>query len=124
LPPLVVAVIGASNDRAKFGNKAVRAYLQQEHKVYPVNPREQSIEGLPAYRTVLDIPEQIDRVTFYVPPQVGLKIIEEVAKKGAREVYFNPGSESDELVDKAKALGLNAIVGCSILAIGLDPANL
>jgi len=124
VPPVAVALVGASNDRSKFGNKAVRAYLRQGYRVYPVNPREQSIEGLPAYRSVLDIPEAIDRVTFYVPPQVGLKVIEEVAEKGAREVYLNPGSESAELVEKAKALGLNPIVAYSMLAIGLQPDDL
>jgi predicted CoA-binding protein len=116
-----VAVIGASNDRSKYGNKAVRAYLLNGFKVYPVNPREETIEGLKAYRSILEIPEEVDRATLYVPPKVGLKVIEEIAEKGVKELYFNPGSESDELVEKARKLGLNPILACSILAVGLDP---
>ena len=116
-----MAVIGASNDRSKYGNKAVRAYLLNDFKVYPVNPKEETIEGLKAYRSILEIPEEVDRATLYVPPKVGLKVIEEIAEKGVKELYFNPGSESDELVEKARKLGLNPILACSILAVGLDP---
>ncbi|HGE72663.1 TPA: CoA-binding protein [Candidatus Poribacteria bacterium] len=116
-----VAVIGASNDRRKYSNKAVRAYILRGFKVYPVNPNEDTVEGLKAYKSILDIPDEIDRATFYVLPKVGIKIIEEVAKKGVKELYLNPGTESDELVDKAKKLGLNPILACSILAVGLDP---
>jgi len=116
-----VAVIGASNDRSKYGNKAVRAYLRMGFKVYPVNPKEEMVAGLKSYRSILDIPDEIDRATLYVPPKVGLKIIEEIAQKGVGELYLNPGSESDELVDKAHTLGLEPILACSILAVGLDP---
>jgi len=60
-------------------------------------------------------------VTLYVPPKVGLTVIEDIAKKGVKELYFNPGTESDELVAKAHNLGLKPILICSILAIGLKP---
>jgi predicted CoA-binding protein len=116
-----VAVIGASNDRSKYGNKAVRAYLRMGYKVYPVNPNEGTIEGLKAYGSILDIPEEVDRATLYVPPRVGMKVIEEIAKKGVKELYFNPGAESDELLEKARRLQLNPILACSILDIGLNP---
>ena len=116
-----VAVIGASNDRTKYGNKAVRAYLRSGFRVYPVNPKEETVENLRAFKSILDIPEEVDRATLYVPPEVGLKIIQEIAQKGVKELYVNPGAESDELVEKAKQLGLNPILACSILDIGLDP---
>lgn len=121
---LSVAIIGASNQRDKLGNKAVRAYLQQGFTVYPVNPKDSRIEGLPAFRSILDIPGPVDRASFYVPPAVGLKVIEEVAKKGVQEIYLNPGSESPELVEKARSLGIEPIVACSILAVGVQPSSL
>jgi predicted CoA-binding protein len=120
----LIAIIGASNHRDKFGNKAVRAYLQQGFTVYPVNPKESRIEGLPAFRSVLEIPGLVDRASFYVPPDVGLKIIEEMAVKNIREVYLNPGSESPELINKAKRLGILPIAACSILAAGVQPGSL
>jgi len=116
-----VAIIGASSDPRKYGNKAIKAYSIIGYKVYPINPNEDEIEGIKAYKSILDIPDQIDRVTMYVPPKVGLGILEDIAKKGVKELYFNPGSENDEIVGKAKKLGLNPILACSILAIGLNP---
>ena len=119
-----IAIVGASNNRDKFGNKAVRAYLQKGYTVYPVNPKEEKIEGLKVYKSVLDIPEIVDLASFYVPPQIGLGMIEEVAKKGIKEVFLNPGAESDELYEKAQKLGVTPIVACSIVAVGLSPGQL
>src|SRR5436309_14679615 len=101
-----VAVIGASNDRRKFGNRAVRAYLQQGYTVVPINPHEQTVEGLQAYRSVLDVPGPIDLASFYVPPDVGEGVLDEVARKSIPEVWLNPGADSDDLVAHARALGL------------------
>ena len=120
----VVAVIGASSDRRKFGNRAVRAFVQQGYTVVPINPRERDIEGLRAYPSVLDVPGAIDMASFYVPPAVGEQVIDEVARKRIPEVWLNPGSESDALVARARALAIQPIVACSIIAIGQDPYNL
>jgi predicted CoA-binding protein len=113
-----VAVIGASNDRYKFGNRALRAFASQGYEVLPVNPDLSTVEGLPAYASVLDIPGEVDMATFYVPPDVGLTVIEAVAAKGIPEVWLNPGSESEPLLQRARSLGLRPILACSIMGIG------
>lgn len=118
-----IAIIGASNNKEKYGNKAVRAYKKQGHSVYPVNPREKTIEGLRAYKSILDIPGEIERASIYLPHEIGITIIEEIAEKGVKEVFLNPGSESKELIEKAEKLGLNVIIACSILDIGEKPKN-
>ena len=117
----VVAVIGASNDRSKFGNRAVRAYLLQGHTVIPINPHENEVEGIKAYKSVLDVPGTIDMASFYVPPDVGEQVMNEIAKKGITEVWLNPGAESDRLIRHAQALHIEPIIACSIVAIGQDP---
>jgi uncharacterized protein len=123
-PRQTVAVIGASADRSKFSNKAVRAYRDEGWDVYPVNPTQNEVEGIPAYPTLAAVPvDQIDRVSFYVPPSVGLKIIEQLPNKSIGAVWLNPGSESPELVAQAEALGLNVIQACSIVAIGRRPSE-
>jgi predicted CoA-binding protein len=122
--PKVVAVIGASNDRRKFGNRAVRAFLQQGYTVVPINLHDTEVEGLKAYASVLDVPGTIDMASFYVPPDVGEVVIGEVAQKGIAEVWLNPGAESAELIARAKALHINPIVACSIVAIGENPYQL
>ena len=120
----VVAVIGASNNRRKFGNRAVRAYLDQGYTVVPINPHEREVEGLKAYASVLDVPGTIDMASFYVPPDVGEQIIDEVARKQIAEVWLNPGADSDELIARARALSLTPIVACSIVALGRNPYSL
>jgi predicted CoA-binding protein len=120
----VVAVIGASNDRHKFGNRAVRAYVEQGYTVVPINPHEDRIEGLKAYASILDVPGSVDMASFYVTPEVGEQVIAEVARKGVTEVWLNPGAESDTLIARARELSLKPIVACSIVAIGRNPYNL
>ncbi len=117
----VVAVIGASTDRQKFGNRAVRAYLEQGYTVVPINPHEPEIEGLKTYASVLDVPGTVDMASFYVPPEVGEQVIAEVAQKGVAEVWLNPGAESDALIARARSLSIKPIVACSVVAIGRDP---
>ena len=121
MPEFSVAVIGASQDRRKYGNKAVRAYVENDYKVFPVNPNEATIEGLKAYPNLDAISEPIDFVSLYVPPAIGLKLLPAIAAKKPKELWLNPGSESDELVEAAADLHLRAIVSCSIVALGLDP---
>ena len=120
----MVAVIGASNNRRKFGNRALRAYRDQGYTVVPINPHESEVEGLRSYRSILDVPGTVDMASFYVPPDVGEKVIAEVAQKGVAEVWLNPGAESDDLIARARALSIRPIVACSIVAIGQNPYNL
>ena len=122
--PKVVAVIGASNDRHKFGNRAVRAFQQQGYTVVPVNPHEAEVEGLKAFASILDVPGPVDMASLYVPPEVGERVIADIARKGVAEVWFNPGAESDALIARARALDIQPIVACSIVAIGQNPYNL
>ena len=109
----VVAIIGASADPSKFGNKSIHAHLHAGYEVYPVNPKEETIEGLKVYKSILDVPATLDRISLYLPPSVAAKVLEDIAKKGCQELWVNPGVESPELVEKAGKLGLNTIFACS-----------
>ena len=119
----VIAVIGASNDRRKFGNKALRAFRQQGYTVVPVNIHEDVVEGERAYRSVLDYPGTIDEATMYVPPDAGLGVIEDLARKKIPAVWLNPGADGPAVIARAEALGVRPIVACSILAVGQDPMD-
>ena len=118
---LSVAVLGASRDRRKYGNKAVRAYLESGYTVYPINPKESAIEGLKAYPALASIDGPIDFVSLYVPPAVGLQLLSAIAQKKPKEVWLNPGSESEEIIETAVDLHLRTVVGCSIEALGYSP---
>jgi uncharacterized protein len=117
----VVAVVGASNNPGKFGNRAVRAFRRQGYTVVPINPHELEVDGLKTYKSVLDVPGPIDMATIYVPPEIGEQVIEEIARKKIPEVWLNPGAESDALIARARALDIQPIVACSIIGIGENP---
>jgi predicted CoA-binding protein len=116
-----VAVIGASRERQKYGNRAVRAYLRQGWTVYPVNPNDADVEGLKTYARLADIPGPVDRATLYVQPEIGRALLPEIKAKGVKEIFVNPGAESEELMAEAERLGLDPIYACAIIDIGERP---
>jgi predicted CoA-binding protein len=118
-----VAVIGASSNRDKFGNKALRAFAQRGYTVIPINPSESEVEGHRAYQSVLDVPGAIDLATLYVAPPVGVRVMDDLAQKGVPEVWLNPGADDRSVVEKARSLGLKTVRQCSIIAIGESPAR-
>ena len=119
-----IAILGASNDRAKYGNKAVRAFQRQGYAVYPINPKETQIENLPAFPSIREVPVRPQMVSVYLPPPVLLKVLPDIAAQGCDELWLNPGTESDEVLAEDARLGLNVIQACSIVAVGISPAAL
>ncbi len=116
-----VAVIGASSDRQKFGNKALRAFAHKGYTVIAINPNEPEIEGHKTYPTVMDYPGTIDMATVYVPAAAGVGVMDDLKKKGVPEVWLNPGADEEVVVQRARQLGLNVIQACSIIGIGETP---
>ena len=118
-----VAVVGASTSRAKYGNRAVRAYRAAGWEVYPVHLTAAAIEGIPAFRSVLDLPEGLERATIYLPPEKTLQVLPDLAAKGVREVFLNPGAENAAVMARGQELGLVLVLACSIVDIGRSPQN-
>lgn len=118
-----VAVIGASTDRRKFGNKAVRAFREAGYRVIPITPGHDEVEGLAAYASVEDVPGDIDMATFYVPASVGEGLVDGIVRKGITEIWVNPGAESEALIARFRAAGLTPVEACSIVGIGSSPAR-
>ena len=121
--PKIIAVIGASADRRKFGNKALRAFRHAGYTVVPINPHVSEVEGVQAFPTVLDYPGDIDEATVYVPPHIGLRIIDDLVRKRIPKVWLNPGADARPVVDRAKALGLTPLLACSIIGVGESPSD-
>jgi acyl-CoA synthetase (NDP forming) len=119
-----IAVVGASTNRRKFGNKCVRAFKERGDTVYPIHPVHEEVEGLQVYRSVLDVPQEIEVASFYVPAQVGIRVLEECAEKGIKKVWLNYGAESAEILQRAQELGIETSVTCSIILAGRTPAEL
>ncbi len=117
-----IAVIGASADRSKYGNKCVRAFLRAGWQVYPVHPSATEVEGLPVYRSLAEVPPvHLDRVSVYLPPAVMMNVLDEMATRPIGELWLNPGADAPQVAAKARQLGFNVICACSIVAIGASP---
>ncbi|HPU96450.1 MAG TPA: CoA-binding protein, partial [Candidatus Hydrogenedentes bacterium] len=85
------------------------------------HPSAREIEGIPAYPDLKSLPGPVNRVSMYVPPAVGINLLEDIAAIKPAEFFLNPGSDSEELIAKARQLGLNPVQACSIVNIGLRP---
>jgi len=89
-----------------------------------VNPKATEIEGLTCYASLADVPvDQLNRISVYLPPSIGEKLLPEIQQAGAEEVWFNPGSESPELLKQAREMGINVIQACSIVDVGRSPSE-
>lgn len=114
------AVVGASPDRKKYGNKVLRAYQQLNRPVYPIHPAADSVEELTAYRSLSELPEPVHGISIIVPPKVTEAVIEEAAQLGIKHVWMQPGAESDEAIAIAEQHGMNVIAAgpCLLVVVG------
>ncbi len=118
-----IAVLGASLDKEKFGNKCVRAFLSIGWEVFPINPKYEKIENLKCYPSIKELPKKPDLISIYLPPQITIKLIPDFLAFGVKELILNPGAESEELVNKLKENKIYPLLTCSIRAYKMNPNN-
>ncbi len=114
------AVVGASRDRSKIGNRVLQAYLQAGRTVYPINPASTEIEGLSAYADLASLPHPLHGLSVVTPPKVSEVIVEQAGALGVKHIWFQPGAESEQAISRAKELGMNVISGgpCILVVLG------
>jgi predicted CoA-binding protein len=114
------AVVGASRDRRKYGNKVLRCYLQHGLEVFVVNPSATEVEGVPSVPSLRRLTTPVRGISVITPPTVTERIIEDAPAAGAELAWMQPGAESAAAVDRAGALGLTVISGgpCILVALG------
>jgi predicted CoA-binding protein len=114
------AVVGASPDRSKYGNKVLRCYLQHGKEVYPVHPKAPEVEGQKAYPALSALPVPARAVSVITPPAITEQVVREAAAAGVTHVWMQPGAESDAAIRTAEALGLSVIAGgpCLLVVLG------
>jgi predicted CoA-binding protein len=114
------AVVGASIDRTKYGNKVLRCYQQHGKEVYPINARAAEVEGLKAYPTLAALPRPVRAISVITPPKVTEQVVQEAAAAGVTHLWMQPGAESDEAIRAAEALGMSVIAGgpCLLVVMG------
>ena len=114
------AVVGASTQRAKYGNKILRCYVQNGRRAIPINPSAGIIEGLDARAILSDVEEPIHGVSIITPPEVTEEVLEEIIALGIEHVWMQPGAQSARAVERAREAGLNCIAGgaCLLVVLG------
>ena len=113
------AVVGASRDRAKYGNKGLRAYLQNGRKAYPVNPNAEEVEGSKCFPDLAALPERVHGVSVITPPEVTESVVAEAARLGIAHLWLQPGAESEAALALAGAAGMSVIAGGPCLLVTL-----
>ncbi len=116
----VFAVVGASSNPDKYGNKVLRCYQQNNMKAIPVNPREKIIEGVECVASVMDLPEDVKSISVITPPHVTEQVVEMAARKGIENIWMQPGAESASAVDACRKYGINVIAdgSCILVVLG------
>ena len=114
------AVVGASVDRSKYGNKVLRCYQQHGRTVHPINPRAEEVEGLKAYPTLAALPAPVPAISVITPPAITEQVVRDAAAAGVQHVWMQPGAESNEAIKAAEELGLSVIAGgpCLLVVMG------
>jgi predicted CoA-binding protein len=113
------AVVGASSNRQKFGNKVLRCYIQNKLKAYPINPNEQEVEGLKTVSTISDLPPEVQSISIITPPTVTEKIVKDAITQGIKNIWMQPGAESTKAIEDCKQHGINVIAGGPCILIDL-----
>lgn len=113
------AVVGATQDTSKWGYKVFHKLNSRGYNVYPVNRKQDEIDGVKCYHSLRDIEATVDVVSLIVNPMIGMDVLEEAKEKGIKNIWCQPGAESQELIDKAKAYGMNIIYNeCVLVELG------
>jgi len=108
--PRSVAVVGASNDDGKLGNAVFVNLLSMgfDGPLYPVNPDARHVRGVPAYASVLDIPDAVDLVVIAVPAASVAGVVEQCAERGVKGLVVISGGFGERGEDSERAAGLTA----------------
>ncbi len=135
LHPRSVAVVGASKDPLKWGHMLLASILNggYQGKVYPINPREDIVEGLKCFPSVKDVPDEVDLAIVVVPALIVANVIEECVAKGVQGAviitsgFAETGEEGRKLQEEVVRVARNGeikLIGPNCMGICSSPAKL
>ncbi len=111
------AVVGATDNKAKFGYKIFKFLRDAGIDVYPVNPGLAEVMGQVCYPSLKDLPVKPDAVNVVVPPKVGEQIMRDCAELGIKNVWLQPGADAESVVQLAQQLDLNVVCACIMVEL-------
>jgi predicted CoA-binding protein len=112
-----VAVVGASKKSGRYSYKAVMLLRQKGHKVFPVHPTIEEIEGIGVCRSIRDIKEEIDTVTMYVGKTASDLVATDILGSNPKRIIFNPGAENPDLERMARGEGILTLNACTLVLL-------
>ena len=112
-----VVVLGASDKPERYSNQAVRLLKEHGHKVIPIHPRLETIEGSPVVPSLAKVEEKVDTLTVYVGPLRGNAMIEEMKELNPSRVILNPGTESEEIEEVLSKEGISVLRACTLVML-------
>ena len=115
----VWAVIGANDNPEKYGNMIYKKLRAKGYKVYAVSPNYEEIEGDKCYKDISSLPEIPEVLNMVVSPKIGMAVIEQAIKLGVKNIWLQPGSHNEQLIELSENNGLNAVKACVLVALRL-----
>tara|TARA_B100000676_G_scaffold23609_1_gene21032 strand:+ start:768 stop:1160 length:393 start_codon:yes stop_codon:yes gene_type:complete len=113
----LIALIGASNDKNKYGNKILLDLISKGHNVVPINPKENIIAGLKSYSNVSELTEKPSIINFVVPPNVGFELTKDLVESDFDNFWYQPGAESEEISSYLESNNKNFIDDKCIMVV-------
>jgi predicted CoA-binding protein len=119
------AVVGASKDRYKYGNKVLRCYQQHHKTVWPIHPTETTIEGLPVLNEINKLPSSVKSISIITPPHITEKIVDQAIEHGIQNIWMQPGAESNKAIEQCSKHGITCIANgpCVLVVLGFIEEN-
>lgn len=105
----VLAVVGVSRERQKFGNIAYRDLKAKGYRLFPINPNAQNVDGDRCYPNLAALPGPVDGVLIVVPPTETEQVVRDVAAARIRRVWMQPGAESEAAIRFCQQNGIDVV---------------
>jgi len=109
------AVVGSFRNETKYAHKILKTLITKGYEAYPVNPRYGGVDGIKCYKSISDIPFDIDVVNVVTPPSVTETVVKECRDKFVKRVWLQPGAESEEVIKFCHDSGINVIHGLCVM---------
>ena len=115
-----IVVVGASENKQKWGYKVFITLKKEGYDVYPINPKHKTIEGYKCYPSIEALPFIPDLIITVVPPKITEMVIEQAHKKGVRKIWMQPGSESEKAIELCEKYGIREVHRMCFVVDGLE----
>lgn len=112
----VWGVVGATPKKEKYGYKIWEKLLDHGYETYGINPNYDSIDNKKIYSNLKEVPKKVEVIDLVVPPKISINVLDEAKELDIEYIWFQPGTYNDEVIAKAKDLGLKILYDDCVLA--------